>query len=295
MIEIRRVLCPIDFSDSSRRALEHAIAIAGWYEAGLTALHVIHPVALPQPPILLADFTATSPTADRQWLAERLHDWLLPARRAGIPTRTVFDTGAPARSILAHAPGDGMIVMGTHGLSGFERFVLGSVAEKVLRKAICPVLTVPPPARTEAKVPYTRLLCPVDFSESSLAALRLALSLAEEADARLAILHVVDWPPDDDLLVERLIVPEFEPLVERDAHNRLESLVSDEARTWCRPETRMAFGKPYREILAAAERDGTDLIVMGIRGRNPVDLTLFGSTANQVVRRATCPVLTLRG
>ena len=65
-------------------------------------------------------------------------------------------------------------------------------------------------------------------------------------------------------------------------------------RTWCEPEARLSYGKPYREILGAAERDGTDLIVMGVHGRNVVDLALFGSTTNQVVRHASCPVLTLR-
>ena len=102
-----------------------------------------------------------------------------------------------------------LIVLGTHGLSGVDRAMLGSVTEKVLRKASCPVLTVPPAVETAAKVPYKRLLCPVDFSESSLNALRHALSLAEEADASLTILHVFDWPRDGNLLVERFDTQEF--------------------------------------------------------------------------------------
>jgi nucleotide-binding universal stress UspA family protein len=182
--------------------------------------------------------------------------------------------------------------MGTHGRNGFERLLLGSVTEKVLRKAACPVMAVPPPAVSAGKLPYTRLLCPVDFSDSSEAALRFASSLAEEADARLTILHVFDWQPDD-LMTARFDTAEYYEAVEQQARERLERLVIDEVRVWCKPETVTTRGKPYREILALADANEVDLIVLGVRGRNPIDLALFGSTANQIVRRARCPVLTV--
>jgi nucleotide-binding universal stress UspA family protein len=168
------------------------------------------------------------------------------------------------------------------------------VAEKVLRKAACPVLTVPPAAVGAATVPYTRLLCPVDFSESSFAALRLAFPLAEEADAGLTILYVFDWPADDELLLEHFDAPEFRLKVEAAARRRLDALVTDDVRNWCKPATVIAYGKAYAQILETAARERTDLIVMGVRGRNPIDLTLFGSTTNQVVRHARCPVLTVK-
>jgi nucleotide-binding universal stress UspA family protein len=298
MVEIREILCPIDFSEASRHALEHAVAIARWYESRITALHVIHVPLFPQPPILAAGFAeATTPSGSNYREREpELRAWLEQAHRAGIKAEALVDEGNAAHRILEQARSRraDLIVMGTHGLSGFERFMLGSVAERVLRKATCPVMTVPPAAETAAKIPYTRLLCPVDFSESSLAALRLAFSLAEEADARLTILHVFDWPADDELLVERFDTPEFRRLVEERARGRLDALVTDDVRVWCKPSTRLAYGKPYRQILDVAKKEETDLIVMGIRGRNALDRTLFGSTTNHVVRRASCPVLTLR-
>jgi len=296
MIEIREILCPIDFSETSRHALEHAAAMAKWYSSRLTAMHVLVPV-LPQPPILLAEASSAPPTpADRRACEDELRAWLEPARRAGLPTETLVDEGNPAARILdrARARNADLIVMGTHGLGGFERFMLGSVAEKTLRKADCPVMTVPPSAQTAAKVPYTRLLCPIDFSESSMAAFRFALSIAQEADARLTILHVFEWTPENELLVQRFDTPEFRRLVEQDTRQRLDALVTDDARVWCKPSTVVAHGKPYREILALAEREAADLIVIGVRGRNPLDLVLFGSTTHHVVRRAQCPVLTLK-
>jgi CPA2 family monovalent cation:H+ antiporter-2 len=221
-------------------------------------------------------------------------DWLEPALRAGVNVDVIVDEGNIPTRILEF--GDtlrpDLVVMGTHGLGGFDRFILGSITEKVLRKSACPVLTVPPAAGA-IRIPYKRLLCPVDFSESSLAALRFATSIAKETDASLTIAHVFDWP-SGDAFMERFNEPEFRRLVEQDARERLEALVTDDLRTWCRPATAIAHGKAYREILAIAAREDADLIVMGVRGRNPVDLMLFGSTTNHVVRAATCPVLTLK-
>jgi nucleotide-binding universal stress UspA family protein len=117
--------------------------------------------------------------------------------------------------------------------------------------------------------------------------------LPEEADARLTIVHVFDWRPDDDLLTARFDNAEYFEVLKQEARERLDRLVTVETRVWCRPETVTAHGKPYREVLALADANDVDLIVLGVRGRNPIDLALFGSTANQIVRRARCPVLTV--
>jgi universal stress protein A len=150
-----------------------------------------------------------------------------------------------------------------------------------------------PENRREADDP-TALLCPVDFSDSSLAALEFAFSLAQEGGAELTILHVVEWLPGDEPLTNRPInVPEYRRLLEHDLAAKLNVFVPDSVRSWCRPTTRVAHGKAYREILRTASEESSDLIIMGVHGRNAPDLMLFGSTTNQV-RRATCPVLTLR-
>lgn len=298
MTEIRRILCPVDFSETSRHALDHAVAVAKWYEAQILALHVVHVPALPPPPIFAVAFADVTPaaTSPRQTVEEDLRGWLEPVHRAGVKADAIVDEGNPVERIVERATSEtaDLVVMGTHGLRGFERFMLGSVAEKVLRKSTCPVMTVPPASATTAKVPYNRLLCPVDFSESSLAALRFASSLAKEADARLTILHVLDWPSDNELLVEQFDAPEVRLLVEGRARERLEALVTDEMKTWCKPTPRIGHGKPYRQILETAQDEESDLIVIGIHGRNPLDVMFFGSTTNQIVRRAACPVLTLK-
>ena len=299
MIEVRRILCPVDFSDTSRLALNHAVAIGRWYHSQITALHVIPPALLLQPPMVFFADPPRNPwagPAEHQALAEHLRAWLAPAIAAGLQTDVRVEDGNPAARIVdcaAALPAD-LLVIGTHGHSALERFLHGSVAEKVLRNAACPVLTVPPAAVSTGTLPYKRLLCPIDFSESSLSAFTFACAIAKESDARLSLLHVFESVPAEDVLVARFDTPEFRRVVEQQARQQLDALVTADIRTWCQPETHVDHGKPYRRILEAAEREKADLIVIGVRGRNPLDVMLFGSTTNHVVRRATCPVLTLK-
>jgi len=297
MTEFRHILCPIDFSDASRHALDQAIAIAGWYESQVTGLHVIPPAFAFEPPMLFAERGNLKELAvDIDQVRARLDNWLAAATAARVESEGRICEGRPAESVLAFArslPAD-LIVIGTHGRSGFERLLLGSVTEKVLRNAPCPVLTAPPRAVTKAQLPFRQILCPVDFSEPSLIALRTAFSMAEEADARLIVLNVVDWPGGDSVLVTASGDREVLGQVERQAAQRLESFITDESKVWSRPEVKVAIGKPYRQILATAENMAADLIVIGVHGRNALGLALFGSTTNQVVRRASCPVLTIR-
>jgi nucleotide-binding universal stress UspA family protein len=123
------------------------------------------------------------------------------------------------------------------------------------------VLTVPPRARKTSVLPFKRILCPIDFGDTSKAALELAASLASEGDADLTILHVLEPGADADPLPSRsFTVPEYHQFRHEEACAQLKALVDDEMREWCRPTTRIVRGKPYREILGVATEDGADLI-----------------------------------
>jgi nucleotide-binding universal stress UspA family protein len=199
-----------------------------------------------------------------------------------------------------------LIIMGTHGASGFERLLLGSVTEKVLRKAACPVMTVPPRVPSSAgATAFTKILCPIDFSTPSIAALEYASSIAESASAGLSVLHVIEWPwheppapAFEELPREQAAaLAEYRRYLERLATDRLKAVVLDAVGAAGSPETLIRHGKPHVEILRAADERDADLIVIGLHGRNiadRADRALFGSTANHVVRQAVCPVLTLR-
>jgi len=297
VLHIRRIVCPVDFSPISKRALDHAAVIARWYEAELVVLHVV-----PFMPTLFgfpaAVNTAAVAAADADAVIPELTRFVEQAEAAVSATETIVRSGSPAAEILRYAAESeaDLLVLGTHGRTGFERFMVGSVTEKVLRKAPCPVLSVPPHCEGQPERPvFGRILCGADFSEASDHASGYALSLAQEANGQLTLLHVVDWMPDKNLAK----YPAFDPaayreVVMREARRQLEALVPEEARNWCEPDLRISCGKPYREILRIAAEDQADLIVLGTHGRGPIDRMLFGSTTQHVVRQALCPVLTVR-
>ena len=193
MIAIQRILCPVDFSDYSRRALDHAMTIARWYSARVTLLHVIPqmPAAAYTPGPLVFE-PAVSPHVDHATVLDALRRLADEESAAGIDVELLVREGNPAAEILSQAdalPAD-LLVLGSHGRSGFERLMLGSVTEKVLRKAKSPVLIVPqglPDAVPAAPVVFKRILCPVDFSDCSTRALDFAMSLAQEAEAAWAV------------------------------------------------------------------------------------------------------------
>jgi nucleotide-binding universal stress UspA family protein len=192
-----------------------------------------------------------------------------------------------------------LLVIGTHGRSGFQRLFLGSVTEKVIRKATCPTLVVPPRAPdvpAGSPIQFRRILCAVDFSESSLDALAHAISMAEESDAQLTVLHVAEFPPV--LAGEPAVpVPDLTRVREAaaaDARRKLHGLIPEQARTYCTVDTTVVEGRAYREILRYATEGQSDLIVMGVHGRGVLDLLVFGSTTHHVIRASVCPVLIIR-
>lgn len=301
MVRFTEILCPVDFSKTSAHALDHALTLARGYQAHLTVLVVswagIPPIAypgsapMPTPPVL------PSPQLDELW--EELRGFANRWSIADVKVDLVVREGAVVPKILeeAQAIGAGLIVLGTHGRSGFDHLLLGSVAEKIIRKADCAVMTVPPPdGSTDSARGARTVICGVDFSPASLKAVDYALSLAEERHATLLLTHVIDWHMPRTLPPEvQLETAAYRGRVEGYYQVKLEALVSDDTRTWCPTEEMVVAGRPHEEIVRLSRERSADLIVMGVHGRSALNLAVFGSTTNQVVRHATCPVLTIRG
>jgi nucleotide-binding universal stress UspA family protein len=302
---IRTILCPTDFSEASRHAFDNAVAIAQWYSARILMLHVHRPARAAVRALVGAAGAGTedereSLTDERRRLASAMSAMQMNAlaRTRDIDVETQVLSGSAADTIAASAAAvkADLIVIGTRGAAGLEHLVLGSVTEKVLRKAACPVLTVPPRSQATSALPFKRILCPIDVSSPSLAGLQLAFSFAQETDATLTLLHVIDEPDENALFVARSYdVHGHRAARERHVLHYLQTLVPESAREWSSPQLRAAFGKPHDRILAIAAEEQSDLIVVGVQGRKALDLMLFGSTTNQVLRRATCAVLTVRG
>jgi nucleotide-binding universal stress UspA family protein len=296
----QQILCPIDFSDGSECAIQYATALARLHKSMLTVLHVA-----PPPPLTLSSFDqAGTDISETRRLATAAAALFEGATQAGIKVEVLIECGQPARQILTRAaalPAD-VIVLGTHGAGGFEHLMVGSVAEKVLRKATCPVFTVPPQAQFAAGAAFKKLVCAVDFSEWSLAALDEACALAADARGSVTAVHVIEWPWHESSAPNVEGLPpeqaasllDFRRYVETTAKSRLDAVTEEVGRGRCRVDTRVAHGKAYAELLCTVEREHADLIVIGVHGRSALDVFCFGSTTHQVVRRAPCPVLTLR-
>ena len=178
--------------------------------------------------------------------------------------------------------------------------MLGSVAEKTLRTSRLPVLVVPPRAIDvvpSGRDPFRRILCAVDFSQDSTRALAYATSFAEHAAGRLTLLHSVEPVPVgyDPSAGVNFDVAGYEQTLEQSARTALEKIALGSSASGCETDTVITRGKPYREILRTAAERGADLIVLGVHGRGAFDRLVFGSTTEQVVRRATCPVLAVPG
>ena len=301
MIEIRHIFCPVDFSDISRRALDQAVAIAKWFEARLTVMYVHH---VPIPTLATAPLVAPLPTeAVALSLTER-ESWqrqlqaCLPSAAAGIPIDCLVAEGDVAAEILAVADAADLLVIGTHGRSGFERLVLGSIAERLLRRVGCPLLIVPRATPdTTATVPglFHHIVAAVDFSQASAHAAAFATSLAEEADAHLTLLHALDLPPQVEAwMVESEAGQSRLEQWRQGALARLRDLVPADARTYCHVEERVETDAASRVILDVAAERRAGLIVIGAHGGGRLDRMFVGSTAERVVRHASCPVLIVR-
>lgn len=295
------ILCPIDYSPHSSHALDHALAIARWYGGRVTALHMV-PLAVPLHglgPSLEPPPAATA--ADMALLREQAERFVrAESGGAAVPPIDVdVAVGAIAPGIVERARtlGAASIVMGTHGRSGFDRLLLGSVAERVLRTAPCPVLTVPPRAPDAVPLgptPYRRILCAVDFSPVSERALALALALDGSAASRVTVGHVVEhMQVFEPTVISGPDVFSYAERLRADRRERLRRFVATHTSDSRYVEVALGEGKAYAEILRIAGEERCDLIVIGVHGGVTGTLA-FGSTVNQVVRRATCPVLTVR-
>jgi nucleotide-binding universal stress UspA family protein len=288
---IERILCPVDFSHFSARAYAYAQSIAGHYRATLVVQHVVE---LWQHPSV--DYCVSPHGYEefrRKFVADGQNDLQqFVDRSSGIKPERIVQEGVAADAILslARERAISLIVMGTHGRRGFDHLMLGSVTERVLRNASCPVLAVHQSApvssnrdATDASVRIRRILCCVDFSQHSERAGEYALSLSDAYDAEITVLHVLDDVSD---------AGDIGTQTARTIEN-LEKLIPSAARGSTKPHFVVRPGKAYVEILQFASEAQSDVIVTGVRGRHALDLAVFGSTTYRAIQLGHYPVLTV--
>jgi nucleotide-binding universal stress UspA family protein len=284
MSSFRNILVATDFSVASERALETAIALATRFGAKLTVLHVIeeraHGVPFPIPE--QARDAARSQLGDA---VDGVRARLLSANgliREGIAWYEICS----AASTLAPR----VVVIGSQGRRGLPRFVIGSVAERVVRQSPVPVLTIHPTDHVSILAGgmdrFRHILVPTDFSEAAERGIDAAVNLALEFDASLTVVHAREPPTYDYGAFEE---PEFE----RRARSELDRLAQQIRVRVPTADAILRNGYAWRAILDVAKERGADLMVLSTHGRHGFQRALIGSVAEKIVRVSFIPVWTI--
>ncbi len=282
----RKILCPLDFSEASRPALEHAKVFAKAYKTELVLMHVT-PTISEAYTALMPDFPSFVGQKEED-LIEKFNefsgDWKGKYKK-------VIRAGTPYVEILNFAKSGNcdLIILGTKGISKFERLLIGSTGERVARKSECPVLTVHP----KPKGPQIKnILVPVDLSPLSYAMLPVVASLAKKYKAEISLLYVVE------------IGHQLDPKKQNNEFEYFEKIKEKLADQWELPDAfdkietkkfiRNHMGSAGYGIMEFAQDWDVDLIAMATHGRSGISKVLLGSVTEKVIKIAPCPVLSVR-
>lgn len=282
--EPKFILCPTDFSELATLALRYGMRLADCFSARLMILYA-DPFS-PPPYFTSGQVEDLSKEIERSKGRARKYLIRYVKEHVGdLPTtaEVVVVQNEPVPAILdaAEQRDAGLIVMGTHGRSDFRRFLLGSVAEKILHETDRPVLTVREKKRGEAasKISIQHVLCPINYTEVAFKALEHAVAISKCFGAKLLVLHVVESPAAD--------------VTDQGEHARLCSWIPDDSRARCSLKEIIRRGDAAEQIIEMASSIACDIIVLGAQHKRFSDTTVIGTTTLRVTRHAPCPVLTI--
>ncbi|MFA1611191.1 universal stress protein [Halobellus rubicundus] len=273
-IDVGRILVPIDGRESALPALDHAVSLADETGASVHLLAVVDPYGLS---------SVTERTEVEADLEDAVADAAARVQDAGVAVRTAVESGFPHEEILEYVDREGidLVAMGTHGRTGLDRYLLGSVAEKVVRLSPVPVLTVRPDAAGER--PYRDVVVPTDGSDAAAPAERWGVGVAARSEAAVHALSVVPREPIRSSETRAAYEDAAEAAIER-----VRARTDDIGVAF---DGAVEHGVPHRGILDYADRTGADLVVIGTHGRTGVERFVLGSVAEKVVRLSETPVL----
>ena len=300
-LSIKNILTTTDLSNESITGVRYAVALGEKVGAAVALLHVIQPPA-PRPMPGMRTLVLDPYNSEvAKYARARLKALALRESKADLHLTPQLRTGNSIHGIItaARKGAADLIVIATHGYTGAKRVLLGSTAERVVRYAPCPVLTVP--ARITRRrtgepsaLRLKKILVPIDFSMVSKDALPWAASLAAAFDAELILLHVVEKFPIDYLLGPELMNEMITPLMKQGEAVLKEMAGSLSESTGQRVSFIVRSGKPFGEICRTAQKLSADLIALTTHGHTGLKRVWLGSTAERTVRHASSPVLVVR-
>ena len=283
MIHVKKIMVPVDFSEPSKKAVNYGLSLASEFKSRLVLTHIA------------AFDTAIYDKAKLQLLQ------LIPADyRDQLDFEIIVKAGDIRQELLAIVDENeiDLVVMGSRGRSYFERMLLGSVTERMLRKLHVPILTVshldPEKELHEPGiVPLQRIVYATDLAEGSQIGLEFSIRLARELNAHLTVVHVVQAFDVVAHGLETAFAPDYNAEARVHAAERLSQVVSLVSDGSVPITTVLADGVPYEAINRIAAQKNADLIVINLQGKGLLDRALIGTTAERVIRTASIPVLSL--
>lgn len=275
----RTIVTVLDPAAGSDAALVKGVSLARWYGA---VLHAVSTERLTGDDLLQRIGCATGAPAPADLR-------VVPAVLSGRPVRAIADYATRVAADL--------VVVGSRGRRSSGYWSLGAFASAVGRAVKVPTIAVPEDEPVDASPAFRDILAPIDFSEASLRALAEALVLAQQSGGRLRLLHVLDGFPYESVYSGSRAFRLMDDLRQRVARadREMQALIPRDAWDWTEIEIGSVAGEPAGAILSAAAHRRTDLIVLGLPRRSRLDEMVGGSTAQNVLRRAPCPVLLVPG
>lgn len=296
-LNIDTILFPTDFSNVAEGAFAHAAHLALRYHATIHVFNVEAPDSAdtPNPMDFLPGEPADEAPGDGE-AVQRVNVQTATQERGTVPViYAQTDSASPADAIVDYATEEeiDLVVMGTHGRKGVDRLLSGSVSEQVVRTAPCPVFTVMPSDEPSGVPTIARVLAPVDLSDQSETVMKHAAALSDAYAAPLDLLHVVEEAAYPNAYGLDPLTPSL-PNVQDRAREALETLAGELELRTDPVNIHVLAGHAARDIVEFADKHEADLIVMATHGRTGLKRFLIGSVAEKVVRRAPCPVFTLK-
>jgi nucleotide-binding universal stress UspA family protein len=316
-ISPNHICCAVDFSGVAPLVLNYGRALAREYDAKLFACHIVPDAALlasHASPAFISQDTTVRRLEDA---TQSLRDLAMECDVQATPLVSIGHAGDEI-PILAGDNNIDLVIAATYGGSGIKRFLVGSVTARLLKTLDCPLLVLPPHSKEKPSrqwLPIKRVLVGCDFSFGSDLAIHYALSLAQEFEAEIHLVHVIKPYHQIESAVPPYLLPEEGPAgsglghikegVSPDAYerqrtrlskieSRLAAMVPQDSRNWCTPSTCVRQGEPYQELINYARTLDMDMMVLGIHGHSLLEKFLVGSTTERVIGRAECPVLAVR-
>ena len=296
-IHFQRILCATDLSDFSNSAVVQAIGMAK--EFGAT-LYICHVIDLPMVSMHGAAFVYPEDQIEEmQEGALRQIQGLV--KDSELSWEAVVETGPVSSTLcrLAMEKKADLAIVATHGRTGLKRLFLGSVTERLLRTIACPLLVVTPAEKAVAVKPsfkgfgFKQILVGCDFSNASGQAVAVGFSLAQEFEAGIHLVHVVEpFVYRETTMPEAGETESFGDLA-GNARERLQTLVPEDAHNWCDIHISCEAGKPFQALKGYSDANQIDLIVLGVRGHSLMETMFLGSTTDRVIRGVSCPVLSV--